>query len=61
LVIAHFAPICVCDVWANATTANTITNERKAIVRFMEISFTLKVQNIEPSGFFRNPVAASFA
>jgi hypothetical protein len=44
LVIGHFAPICVCDVCANVTTAKTSMNERKAIVRFMDISFTLKMQ-----------------
>jgi hypothetical protein len=44
LVIGHFAPICVCDACANATIANTRMNERKAIVRFMDFSFTLKMQ-----------------
>jgi hypothetical protein len=62
LFIGHFAPICVCDAWANATTAKTSTNDRKAIVRFMEISFTLKMQyrssRQNSSGIL---VAASFA
>jgi hypothetical protein len=61
-VIGHFALICVCDVCANATTAKTSMNERKAIVRFMDISFTLKMQYTssrqDSSG---NLVAASLA
>jgi hypothetical protein len=61
LFIGHFAPICVCEVCANATTAKTSTNERKAIVRFMDISFTLKMQKYRAARILEEPVAASFA
>jgi hypothetical protein len=62
LFIGHFAPIWVCEVCANATTAKTSMNERKAIVRFMDISFTLKMQYRSSRQDSRGTlVAASFA
>jgi hypothetical protein len=61
LFIGHFAPIWVCEVWANATIANTSMNERKAIVRFIEFSFTLKMQEYRAARILEEPVAASFA
>jgi hypothetical protein len=61
LVIGHFAPVCACDVWANATTAKTSMNDRKAMVRFIEISFTLKMQKYRAARILEEPVAASFA
>jgi hypothetical protein len=62
LFIGHFALIWVCEVWANATNAKTSMNERKAIVRFIDISFTLKMQYTSSRQDSRgNLVAASFA
>jgi hypothetical protein len=36
-------------------------NDRKAMVRFIEISFTLKMQKYRAARILEEPVAASFA